>query len=98
MSREVLAAISRTHDLAAYATDELRSLFNDWLGEIEAMTLEAIAASGSADPDGIAAALNIGRDSAIFVLGKLAREGRITPTGATRRAGKIQPLRRPSKP
>jgi len=77
MSKEVMAAISNTYDLESYSSSELRSLFDDWLGEIEKMVVDFINRQKRADPDAIAAHLNLQSSSVIFILGKLAKEGRI---------------------
>ncbi len=78
MSKEVMAAISHTYGLASYSTPELRSLFDDWLGEIEHMVTELVHTMKTTDPDQIAARLNIQPDSVLFILGKLAREGKVS--------------------
>lgn len=77
MSKEVIAAISHTYELASYSTSELRSLFDDWLGAIEQLVVDFVNQQKNADPDEIATHLNVHRTSAIFVLSKLAREGKV---------------------
>lgn len=77
MSKEVITAISYTYDLASYSTAELRSLFDDWLGAIEQLVVDFVNQRKKADPDEIATHLNLQRTSVIFVLSKLAREGRV---------------------
>ncbi|HFQ81956.1 MAG TPA: hypothetical protein ENK33_11385 [Desulfobacterales bacterium] len=103
MSREVMAAISYTYDLESYSPSELRSLFDDWLSEIESLVLRFVNSQRQVDPDTIAVHLNLKRSTIIFILGKLAREGRISmhatgtkPDSITKIAGKgkIQKLRR----
>ncbi|MDA8161348.1 MAG: hypothetical protein M0022_00360 [Desulfobacteraceae bacterium] len=82
MSKEVIAAISHTYELASYSTSELRSLFDDWLGAIEQLVIGFVNRQKKADPDEIATHLNLQRTSAIFVLSKLAREGKVTMQAA----------------
>ena len=77
MGKEVVSAISRSHELATYSTPELRGLFNDWLGEIEREVLEFFADRGTADPELVAKRFRLQRESAIFILSKLAREEKI---------------------
>ena len=89
MSKEVMAAISHTYGLASYSTPELRSLFDDWLGEIEHMVMELVHTMKTADPDQIAARLNIQPDSVLFILGKLAREGKVSLQEASSENGRI---------
>ena len=62
----------------AYSTPELRGLFNDWLSEIEQEALEFLKESNKVDPDEVAQHLRLERESVIFILSKLAREGKIS--------------------
>jgi len=95
MSKEVIAAISHTYELASYSTSELRNLFDDWLSAIEQLVVDFVNRQKKADPDKIAAHLNLKRTSAIFVLSKLAREGKITmqASGNGERKSNITQLR-----
>lgn len=77
MSKEVLTAVSHSFELATYSTPELRGLFNDWMQAIEQEMIDFVKGRGKVDPDGIAEKLRLSRESVIFVLGKLAREGKI---------------------
>ena len=77
MSKEVLAAISHTYELGNYATAELQGLFDDWLREIEQLILTFIGKQNRVDPDKIAAHFKLKRESVIFILSKLTREGRV---------------------
>ena len=94
MSKEVLAAISHTYELASYSTSELRSLFNDWLEEIERLVVAFVNDRNKADPDEIASHFKLKRDSAIFILSKLALEGKITMQATGNGASKIRLLRK----
>lgn len=78
MSKEVLSAVSQSFELATYSTPELRGLFNDWMGEIEREILEFLEDRDTVDPDEIASHFRLEKGSIIFILGKLAREGKIT--------------------
>jgi transcription initiation factor IIE alpha subunit len=78
MSKEVISAISHSYELATYSTPELRGLFNDWLGEIEHEVLEFLNERNKVDPDEVAQHFRLKRESVIFILSKLAREGKIT--------------------
>ena len=93
MSKEVLAAISRTYELTSYSTPELRSLFNDWLTEIERMVVSFVDERKNADPDEIAHHLKLKRDSIIFILSKLAREGMVSMKATGNVTRKIRPLK-----
>jgi hypothetical protein len=78
MSKEVISAISHSYELATYSTPELRGLFNDWLKEIEREALEFLKDKKKVDPDKVAQQLRLKRESVIFILSKLAREGKIS--------------------
>ncbi len=78
MSREVLNAISHSYELASYATPELRGLFNDWLGEIELRVKDFIDRHKRVDPQELATHFALTIESILFILGKLAREGKIS--------------------
>ncbi len=77
MSREVLAAISHNYELAPYATPELRSLFNDWLGEIELRVMDFVNKRKRVDPQELSCHFKLNTKSILFVLGKLAQEGKV---------------------
>ncbi len=77
MSKEVIAAINHSHDLASYATPELRGLFHDWLSEIEEMVAVYIQKYRRVDPSELAKHFKLQIKSVIFILGKLTEEGKI---------------------
>lgn len=95
MSKEVLAAISNTYELSSYATPELKNLFNDWLSEIEQLITAFVNKKNRVDPDEVAREFKLQRDSVIFIISKLAREGRITMQATTTKKNNIRPLRKP---
>ena len=78
MSKEVLTAISHSYELASYATPELRGLFNEWLGEIELRVIDFVGRRNRVDPQELATHFKLTAESILFVLGKLAREGKIS--------------------
>jgi len=77
MGKEVLSSISYSYDLATYSTPELRGLFNDWLGEIEKEVLEFLKERDKVDPNEVSQHLRLKQESVIFILSKLARQGKI---------------------
>lgn len=78
MSKEVLNAISHSYELASYATPELRGMFHDWLGEIELRVVNFINQRHRVDPQELSIHFKLTKESMLFILGKLAREERIT--------------------
>lgn len=77
MSKEVLSAVSQSYELATYSTPELRGLFNEWLSAIEREIIDYLKDRSTVDPADVAEQVRITAESAIFILGKLAREGKI---------------------
>lgn len=77
MSKEVLSAVSQSYEMATYSTPELRGLFNDWILAIEEEVLDFLKKRDEVDTDDVAAEFRMTRESAIFILGKLARGGKI---------------------
>ncbi len=63
--------------LAAYATPEVRGLFEEWVKGMEASVVEFVKEKGTANQEEIATHLKISVASAAFIIGKLVREGRL---------------------
>ena len=77
MSKEILSAINHSYELATYSTPELKNLFNDWLCEIEKEILVFLKDKTMVDAEKVAQHLRLERESTIFILNKLAREGQL---------------------
>ncbi len=77
MCREMMTGMQQTAQVAAYATPEVRALFEDWVREVEEAVLAFVQEQGATDPQAIAEHLKISADSAIFFVGRLAREGKL---------------------
>ena len=94
MSKEVLAAINHSYELASYATPELLGMFNDWLGEIELRVIDFVSKRGRVDPQELANHFKLTTKSIIFILDKLAREGKITMDAKGKATNNIRLLSR----
>ena len=70
-----------TDDIAKYATPELRTLFEDWLIQLEDEIISFAKDRDKITPDDVAAEFKISKESAIFVLSKLAQKNRINIDG-----------------
>jgi hypothetical protein len=77
MSKEVLAVASHSYEMATYSTPELRNLFNDWMGAIEEEIVDFLRERETVNPDEVAVKFRLKKESIIFILGKLAAEGKI---------------------
>jgi predicted ArsR family transcriptional regulator len=76
MCSEMLSAIHQTAAMAAFATPALQRMFGEWLKSLEAKA-EAALAEGEKDIAALATALGVDEDSARFVLGRLAADGKV---------------------
>jgi hypothetical protein len=77
MCRGMIGSITKSAGMATYATPELRALFEEWLGQIEAEILEFLKGREAVAPENVAQHFKLSNESAVFLLSKLAREGKI---------------------
>jgi hypothetical protein len=77
MFRAMMGDTQKDDDLAAYGTSELRALFEDWLLQLEEEIIVFAKKRDTVKPEDVADTFKISRDSAIFVLDKLVRKGKI---------------------
>ncbi len=77
MCAEMLGAIRQTTAMAAFATPALEHMLGEWLKDLEDKA-EAALAAGEKDAAALATALGIDEDSALYVLGRLAANGKVT--------------------
>jgi hypothetical protein len=80
MCAEMLTALKQTNALAVFGTPELRASFTDWLKSYEDKALAALT-RGETDAAALASALEIGEESARYILCHLAASGKITLAG-----------------
>ncbi len=81
MCRAMMTSAAAAAEMAAYATPELRTLFEEWARSVEDEVLAVLRARGPLDLTDLAAALKISPESALHFLGKLVREGKATISG-----------------
>ncbi len=72
------AGIAGPADFVPSATPELSGLFEEWVKMLEEETLSFVKEKGTTSVSDIAAKLCISEDSVLFLVGKLARERRIS--------------------
>jgi len=87
MCQAMMTSVSKSAEMAAYATPEVRTLFEEWAQSVEAEILNALKARGQVDLNQLAAQLKISPESALYFLGKLVREGKATISGIQATAG-----------
>lgn len=81
MCQAMVTSVGKAAEIAAYATPEVRTHFEEWARSVEDEVLAALKARGPLDLAGLAGALKISPESAFHFLGKLVREGKATISG-----------------
>jgi len=74
-------AVQQTNENAAYATPELRELFEDWLEQVENEVLIFLSEKDNASVEELSEKLGITEQSVIFLLSKLTRQGKLNLRG-----------------
>jgi hypothetical protein len=77
MCQAMMASVGKAAEMAAYATPEVRTLFEEWARSVEEEVLATLRKRGSLDLGALAGALKISPDSALTFLGRLVREGKV---------------------
>ncbi len=78
MCQAMMTSVSRSAELAAYATPEVRTLFEEWGQEVEREMMDLLTRRGPISLEALAAALKISQTSALIFLGKLVQQGKAT--------------------
>ncbi len=81
MCQAMLASVTKAADMAAYATPEVRTLFEEWAQTVEAEVLARLKKHDGIDLAALAAELKISPESALYFLGRLVHDGKATITG-----------------
>lgn len=76
MCQAMMSSVGKAAEMAAYATPEVRTLFEEWARSVEDEVLGVLRSRGPVDLAALAAALKISPESALYFLGKLVREGK----------------------
>jgi hypothetical protein len=78
MCQAMMTSVGKAAEMAAYATPEVRTLFEEWARSVEDEVLAALKARGQLDLATLAGALKISPESVLYFLGKLVRAGKVT--------------------
>ncbi len=81
MGQQMAGAITESASMASFATPEVRGLFEEWAKAVEEEIVGLLNDKGTSDPSEIAARLKISEESALFFIGKMAREKKVKITG-----------------
>ena len=81
MGQQMAGAITESASMASFATPEVRGLFEEWARAVEEEIIGLLKDKVTSEPSEIAAKLKISEESALFFIGKLAREKKVKITG-----------------
>ncbi len=87
MCQAMMTSVSTSAEMAAYATPEVRMLFEEWAHSVEQEVLAALNARGPMDLAALATVLKVSSESALYFLGKLVREGKVAISGIQATSG-----------
>lgn len=77
MCEKMMSGMSRSSEIATFATPEVRQMFEEWAQQVDDEILDYVNKGGSTDPEQIANHLKISKSSAIFFLSRLAQKGNL---------------------
>ena len=83
MGQQMAGAVKESASLASFATPEVRGLFEEWVKAVEEEITEFLKEKGTGNPSDIAAKLKLTEESALYFIGKMAREGKLKIIGVT---------------
>ena len=81
MGQQMAGAVTESASMASFATPEVRGLFEEWARAVEEEIVGLLKNKGTSDPSEIVAKLKISEESALFFIGKMAREKKVRITG-----------------
>ncbi len=81
MCEQMTGTVIEAGRLAGFASPEMRGLFEEWVKALEGEIIELLKEKGICSPSDLAAHLKLSEESVLFLIGKLAREGRLKITG-----------------
>lgn len=78
MCHKMMSNISHSNDLATFATPEIRGLFEEWVQQLDKEVLDFVKETKATNPDQLAAHLKLSKESAIYLLSRLAQKGSVS--------------------
>ena len=81
MGQQMAGAVTESASVGSFATPEVRGLFEEWARAVEEEIVSLLKDKGTSEPSEIAAKLKISEESALFFIGKMAREKKVKITG-----------------
>jgi hypothetical protein len=77
MCKKMMSSMSKTSELATFATPEVRQLFEEWSTQIEEEIMTYIRESKTNETEKIAEHFKLSRESVTYFLTRLAKKGKI---------------------
>jgi hypothetical protein len=77
MCKKMMSSMSKTSELATFATPEVRQLFEEWAAQIEEEILSYVKESKINEIDKIAEHFKLSKESITYFLTRLANKGKI---------------------
>lgn len=77
MMQQMTGSVTEAAHIASFSTPEMRGLFEEWARSLEGEIITFVKEKGKANPSDIAAKLKVSEESVLFLVGKLAREGKL---------------------
>jgi len=77
MMEQMMGSMSESAKATSYATPEIRALFEEWTRAVEDEIIAFVKEKGKVKPSDIATKLKISEESALFLVGKMAREKKL---------------------
>jgi len=77
MCKDMIATVKKTSEMTAFSTQELHTLFNEWLVTKKQNVLTAIEQSSSGELNDIAKRLNLTSESTAYLLARMATKGEL---------------------
>jgi len=77
MCEGMVGSITKSAEIATYATPELRGLFEEWLSQIEGEILGFLEARKVVVPEDVTKHFKLSKESVIFLISRLARQGKL---------------------
>lgn len=77
MMQQMTGFVTEAAHIASFSTPEMRGLFEEWARSLEEEIITFVKEKGKTNPSDIAAKLKVSEESVLFLVGKLAREGKL---------------------
>jgi hypothetical protein len=78
MCQAMMTSVAKSAELGAYATPEVRTLFEEWARSVEEEVSTVLKTRGQVDLNQLATQLKISPEGALYFIGRLVREGKAT--------------------